>query len=687
MRTTKIFNFILILFLLTGISYSQSVSNTIPSSNAVNIQRHQAIQVVFTDMIVDSTLNNNSVIVYGTISGRHTGNISYLSNEKKLIYVPNNIFASGERVIVTLTNKIKKIPYIPLTPRYSFEFFVKADTGFNYMGFTKYQEPGDLYDVRDMRVVDIDSDGDFDLIFPIRVFNPDGDKIFIYKNDGNANFQSSYSYLVTTDNNYNHPNKILISDFNDDGKPDVAILLIDHISILTNIGDGQLNHWADIDIYNSVVFSCADFDNDSKSDIVGFELFDNSQPFIRKICFLKNLGNGTFEKIYSQQFSDNWEWSFYMDNGDINNDGFVDIVLSRRSPNQVFLLKNDGNGIFSSQSTIDFSYWPMSLVLGNFDNDTDLDLAVSTTTGSWDGFRVYKNTGNFNFNYFDGFYMHSHPTNSICSDFNNDGNLDVAVPYGYGGRVAVYLGNGDLVFNDSFVHQYFLIPDNSPKYVANADFDNDGDVDIIVLSDDVLGKIYFLENGAHQPVVPVELTGFSAMYLKPSIQLSWATKTELNNHGFEIQRSFDKSNWSTIGFIQGKGTTTEPQVYSFSENISETAANKLFYRLKQVDYNGTFEYSDIVEVGIVPQAFALNQNYPNPFNPSTKISWQTPVSGWQTLKVYDVLGNEVATLVNEEKLAGSYEITFDAGKLSSGVYYYQLRAGEFVETKQMILLK
>ncbi|MDP2364943.1 MAG: T9SS type A sorting domain-containing protein, partial [Ignavibacteria bacterium] len=151
--------------------------------------------------------------------------------------------------------------------------------------------------------------------------------------------------------------------------------------------------------------------------------------------------------------------------------------------------------------------------------------------------------------------------------------------------------------------------------------------------------------------------------------------------------------WQKIGFVNGNGTATEAQSYSFvDENLS---SGKYQYRLKQLDFNGSFEYSDIVEVEITPSVFSLSQNYPNPFNPSTKISWQSPVGSWQTLMVYDILGNEVVTLVNEYKNAGSYNTEFNASHLASGIYYYQLRAGDpstslgqsFVETKKMILLR
>jgi hypothetical protein len=204
----------------------------------------------------------------------------------------------------------------------------------------------------------------------------------------------------------------------------------------------------------------------------------------------------------------------------------------------------------------------------------------------------------------------------------------------------------------------------------------------------VNGTILRTTNGG---ITPVELTSFTAAVSYSYIQLYWSTATELNNHGFEIERSFDKTTWTTIGFREGKGTTSDPQQYSYSDNISDLSALKLYYRLKQVDFDGTFEYSKIVEVEIAPTKFSLSQNYPNPFNPSTSIQYAISNTQFVSLKVYDVLGKEVVTLVNEEKSAGNYNVEFQSTvgslQLTSGIYYYQLRAGDFVETKKMILLK
>jgi len=192
-------------------------------------------------------------------------------------------------------------------------------------------------------------------------------------------------------------------------------------------------------------------------------------------------------------------------------------------------------------------------------------------------------------------------------------------------------------------------------------------------------------------VVPVELNSFTVVISNSNVQLTWSTATELNNHGFEIERSTNKSDWRIIAFKEGNGTTTEPQQYYYLDDISDMVSSKLYYRLKQIDFNGSYEYSDVVEIEITPLHFSLDQNYPNPFNPSTKINWQSPVGSWQTLKVYDILGNEVATLVNEYRDAGNYKIEFKSSvgshQLVNGVYFYRLQVGENVATKKMILLK
>jgi len=197
-------------------------------------------------------------------------------------------------------------------------------------------------------------------------------------------------------------------------------------------------------------------------------------------------------------------------------------------------------------------------------------------------------------------------------------------------------------------------------------------------------------------IIPVELISFTTSVTGNAITLSWTTASELNNLGFEVQRSVENKSWNAIAFVKGTGTTTTLHNYGCVDN--SVSSGKYFYRLKQIDLDGSFSFSDVVEVDVsAPADFALEQNYPNPFNPTTTISFSIPATGFTSLKVYDVLGNEVATLVNEEKPAGNYTATFSAKggsasggnaySLSSGTYFYKLQAGSFIETKKMILLK
>lgn len=188
--------------------------------------------------------------------------------------------------------------------------------------------------------------------------------------------------------------------------------------------------------------------------------------------------------------------------------------------------------------------------------------------------------------------------------------------------------------------------------------------------------------------LPVELISFTANQSGNSVLLSWITASEINNSGFDIERKLyaDNAVWEKIGFVTGHGTTTEAQTYSFVDN--QISTGKYYFRLRQIDFNGTFAYSSIVEVDInILTDFVVKQNYPNPFNPSTKISWQQPEQGLTRLAIFDILGNEVAVLVNETTPAGTNEAVFNAAGFSSGVYFYKLQSGSFSEVKKMMLIR
>jgi hypothetical protein len=188
-------------------------------------------------------------------------------------------------------------------------------------------------------------------------------------------------------------------------------------------------------------------------------------------------------------------------------------------------------------------------------------------------------------------------------------------------------------------------------------------------------------------ILPVELSSFSANVSNDgNVILNWTTETEVNNQMFEIERKAEEGEYFRIGYVDGHGTTTESQEYSYIDNSVETGT--YFYRLKQIDFNGGYEYSDAVEIEVNgPLTYRLDQNYPNPFNPSTKIKYSVPENGLVRLTVYNLIGEEVIVLVNDQVEAGFYEVSFDASTLSSGAYFYKLQAGSTVQIKKMLLMK
>lgn len=185
--------------------------------------------------------------------------------------------------------------------------------------------------------------------------------------------------------------------------------------------------------------------------------------------------------------------------------------------------------------------------------------------------------------------------------------------------------------------------------------------------------------------LPVELISFTAKLENDNVELNWKTATEANNYGFEIEGS-QNDDWGKIGFVQGHGNSNSPKEYSFHDRPIGCSAIK--YRLKQIDFDGQFEYSLEVEVKLeVPTSFSVRQNFPNPFNPTTKIDFSIPSDDNVQIKVFNVLGMEIATLLNEHRQAGMHSIEFNANNFSSGIYFYKVVSGNYYEIKKMILLR
>ncbi|KAA0263539.1 MAG: T9SS C-terminal target domain-containing protein [Chlorobiota bacterium] len=193
--------------------------------------------------------------------------------------------------------------------------------------------------------------------------------------------------------------------------------------------------------------------------------------------------------------------------------------------------------------------------------------------------------------------------------------------------------------------------------------------------------------------LPVELVNFQAKVKSRSALLSWETKTEVDNSGFEVERMDKDGDWKKVAFIEGHGTSNSTKYYSFEDK--KLSSGKHSYRLKQIDNDGTVSYSEVLDVSIdLPAEFALSQNYPNPFNPSTKVDYQLAADSRVTIELYGITGERVAVLVNQEQEAGYYTMMIDSytHRMASGIYIYRMIATDaagknFVATKKLSLLK
>ncbi len=188
-------------------------------------------------------------------------------------------------------------------------------------------------------------------------------------------------------------------------------------------------------------------------------------------------------------------------------------------------------------------------------------------------------------------------------------------------------------------------------------------------------------------LLPVELISFSSYVNQANVTLSWSTSFENNNAGFDIERKTSVESWSKIGSVQGKGNVNSISNYLYEDRNLQSG--KYHYRLKQIDFNGNFKYYGLANEVIIgiPTEYSLCQNFPNPFNPSTTINYEIPNSNFVSLKIYDMMGREVAILISQFQEPGFYNVNFDASKLSSGIYFYKIQAGDFSAVKKLLLLK
>jgi len=646
-----------------------------PASNESNVITNKAINITFSEPMDPSTINTDNIRIVGSISGQIGGGFGFALENSLIGYNVSPDYQVGERITVTISTGVKSASGVALSSPFSWSFTVKTGTATADLTQTNLQV-GDVinYGPQFVNVSDVDRDGNADLVFTYKAFS----KILVSLNNGNGTFASPDVYA-----GYNLKMGYT-TDLNNDGYPDyVGMTQIDFgytdsLLVFFNNGDGTFtynNHYSiEADNYYGS-FSVGDVDDDGYVDLL------STQNNINKIVVLKNNGDGTFASAVEINSNNN---SNFIATDDVNSDGFTDIIVTNSvtGTDSITVLLNNGSGEFSidAQYSLGGDVGPGSVITSDINNDGKLDMVIAAGNGS---VVILDNNGDGTFAAAVGYSTVYGRSYIKTADLNGDGYLDLVTS---GGNVyRQLLNNGDGTFGIAVGGNIATASGN----LDTGDLNGDGAIDVAYCD----GASWFAKLMMNTPTtVPVEMTTFTGHQMNGKVLLNWSTATESNNVGWEIESRIQESGyrsqnsgWKKVGFVAGKGTTTEKQSYSFS--VSNLVGASADFHLKQMDSDGKISYSTILTVNLTPVTFGLSQNYPNPFNPVTVINYQLASESDVRLVVYDLLGREVASLVNEKKAAGSYTVSFNATNISTGVYFYKLTAGNFSEIKKMTILK
>ncbi|MBS1518449.1 MAG: VCBS repeat-containing protein [Bacteroidetes bacterium] len=565
---------------------------------------------------------------------------------------------------------------------------------------------------------DYDSDGDLDIASTTRN-NSDVFSFTVYLNNGNGVFSlhSSINGLIGT--------YINNADINSDGYLDMisgieGIFGVADINLALNNGNavfsgGTLfNSYCSCPVYESfhtyLGILLNDYNNDGKVDMLKEGRADDYFIF-NCHCFYLNLLSSIIpfpESYYDFPISNP---NVLTDAGDLNGNGYIDFLIN---PDIIYL--NDS----SSFTQRNFPGQNGKYITGDFDGDGDIDIAEKNDV--LNQIRLMLNNGSGNFTESGSVFVKSGGNGFAAADLDNDGDLDLAVSLDSAGMFSVLKnsecssltcsisGPENILTSESGVKYFSDIQngfwtlsnyDNTQAYLVS-DVNSDS---VFVNAGNIPGHfvLYYNLNDScgtgicnrHVYVdnpLPVELLSFDAFSSGGNVTLKWSTVYEINNAGFIVERNSFQSNgqssWITAGFVKGSGTTTSPVNYLYDDLNLPSGIYE--YRLKQTDYNGNYNYYFLQnKISIeIPLNFKLSQNYPNPFNPRTVINYELSNSCHTKLSVYDVLGNEVKILADENKNAGFYSVLFDGNGLASGIYFYSLFSnGRIIDTKRMLLVK
>ncbi|MFO7525044.1 MAG: FG-GAP-like repeat-containing protein [Ignavibacteriaceae bacterium] len=563
--------------------------------------------------------------------------------------------------------------------------------------FVKVTEGAHVNDGGDSRAVnwvDYDNDGWLDLF--VTNGPSGGQNNFLYRNNGDGSFTKETGIAITSDNRSSDGSSW--GDFDNDGHTDlfVANWYNQDNLLYKNNGDGTFTLLSAsvpaADQGYSETGTWGDYNNDGFLDLY----VCNSEGTRRNFLY-KNNGDGSFTKITNGApvtdafYSRNADWI------DINNDGLVDLFVVNENNQNQNLYRNDGEDTFSQfqiPSLLNFGGNSASSNWEDVNNDGHFDLFIANYQNQQN--QLLINNGDETFTDVNNDPVVNDAGNSFGSclgDVDNDGDLDLFVTNAFSGTKKInffYLNNGDGTFTKDTTT---FAADSGWSYgCAFGDYDKDGYLDLFIakcFGANENNALYKNSGGTNNWLL-MNLEGIisnrsaigAIVKLKADISGTqlWQTRRVAGQNGYCGQNL-------QIHFGLGDAAVIDSMIINWPSGIKQVYTDLDVNEIINVVEDTTLLTSVYDEVKS-PAGYELHQNYPNPFNPATVISWQSPFSSQHTLKVYDSLGKVVATLVDEFKPAGSYEVEFSAGDgITSGVYYYNLEAGDFTSTRKMILLR
>ena len=530
--------------------------------------------------------------------------------------------------------------------------------------------------------IDVNNDGWLDIFL---VNNNTPNKLWINSN-GTVYNDSTAAWGV----NATIPGRGLsCGDFNNDGFIDVMVGgWLTPIILYKNTGTSFIDYTSTAGVgftgYGGSM-NWIDYNKDGKLDL----LFANNGMPPRYKYFFRNNDLSTFTNVAMTVGISDSSSTLTVASADYDNDGDLDIFFGTQSyPGSAFtsiLYRNNGNGTFTevtASSGITTNYYIWGAEWGDYNNDGYMDLFLATTTGLY---QLYKNNGNGTFTDVSASVGITEGGNAYsCAwfDYDNDGDLDLYVARGQGYADIMYKNNGG-VFTDvaSTIGLSDLLHSSC---VSVGDYNNDGYLDLYLNNNGAPNRLFRNSTGPNKWII-FRLRGVTSNRSAIGSRVTIKTGNLTQIREVEGGSGGKGQNSLPVEFGIGSATVIDSVIIRWTNGLVQRFANIAPNQIIDAVEGQTIGVEHSGE--IIPNKFSLSQNYPNPFNPRTVISFSLSVVSDVSLKVYDVQGREVETLVNERLKPGKYESTFDASRLTSGVYFYKLTAGEFTETRKMLLVK